>query len=579
MQTKRINISAWLRLFTTSITFAVLYTQISVGQSNYQEVASDLGVNVMLSGGHYGSGVSLYDWDEDGWPDISFGNVGGPPIFYHNDSGTFNEVDFNIPNTHQIMAILWVDYDNDLDPDLFITRKYGPWSLYQNDGAFQFTDVTNSSGLGQIEVYDTYGASWGDIDNDGNLDLYICTYYFMSSVENFLFKNNGNGTFTDISITSGASDGSRTSFQSAFFDNNEDGFVDLYVINDREMGNGLYENNGDGTFDNISASSGVEANVNAMSNTIGDYDNDGDFDIYVTNSIPGNVLLQNNGNGTFSDYTATAEVSVFDECWGAIFSDHDLDGWMDLFVGSTGLLPDSVHENHFFMNEQDGTFDFIEESGFQNLPSFTYCSAAGDLDNDGDEDFVLTCDTPYVNEIWRNVSPSQNGYLKVNLHGIISNSGGIGSRVTCYANDLIQTKFSRCGDQYLSQNSQYLTFGLGNASMVDSVTVAWPSGVVDVIESVSINQMLTVTEGMSNVTVGLEQNDVMDEPFAMNENGIQLNRSVQQLSVFDVSGKLITSFNKQSRGHLKLNLLPKGVYIVQWIELNRQVGTSKFCLF
>ncbi|MCB9185839.1 MAG: ASPIC/UnbV domain-containing protein, partial [Flavobacteriales bacterium] len=261
------------------------------------------------------------------------------------------------------------------------------------------------------------------------------------------------------------------------------------------------------------------------------------------------------------------------------FSDHDLDGWMDLFVGSTGLLPDSVHENHFFMNEQDGTFDFIEESGFQNLPSFTYCSAAGDLDNDGDEDFVLTCDTPYVNEIWRNVSPSQNGYLKVNLHGIISNSGGIGSRVTCYANDLIQTKFSRCGDQYLSQNSQYLTFGLGNASMVDSVTVAWPSGVVDVIESVSINQMLTVTEGMSNVTVGLEQNDVMDEPFAMNENGIQLNRSVQQLSVFDVSGKLITSFNKQSRGHLKLNLLPKGVYIVQWIELNRQVGTSKFCLF
>ncbi|MDX1702203.1 MAG: VCBS repeat-containing protein, partial [Melioribacteraceae bacterium] len=322
------------------IAICFFYALESHSQILFEDKAQELGINITGSYSSVLGGVSFFDYNNDGWDDLTFASKENIPVkFFQNNSGNFTEQMFNISILGHSKQVLWVDYDNDGDNDLFVTKLDGPNKLYQNDGSFTFTDVTVDAGFPSINMY-TYGASFGDYDNDGNLDLFLSNKDDSFLIPNKLYRNNGNGTFTDVSITAGISTSGHLSFCSSFFDFDKDGFQDIYISNDRFANkNILYKNDGDGTFTDVSLSSGTDIAANAMSTTIDDYNNDGWLDIYVTNTSEGNYLLKNNGDGTFTN-VASSTGTIFNSIgWGANFFDADNDTDMDLYVSS--MIDDS----------------------------------------------------------------------------------------------------------------------------------------------------------------------------------------------------------------------------------------------
>jgi len=480
---------------------AFLLSMSLVGQY-FSEVSTALGVNVTTTHNNWGCGVSFYDFNKDGWPDLSFSRFNQPPVFYTNNQGEFQLIDLGIPNSNEAKMIVWADYDNDGDADLFFTRYLGPWSLYQNDGSMNMTDVTASVGITQVANAMAFGASWGDINNDGWLDLYISNYNTNvnqpgTTVTNYLFRSDGDGTFTQVAGDLGVSNGSKHTFLTTFVDINRDGWQDLYVANDRlPDSNDLYLNNVNGQFTNITAGSGADIYINTMSNTVGDYDNDGDIDFYVANSEAGNNLLRNNGNNTFTNVAVASGVAVNQFCWGALWMDYNLDGWQDLYV-NTGPLSNTPVQNYFYTGDGDGTFTYAFLSGFQGHVNVAHSCATGDYDNDGNPDLLVGVRSPLKCEVWHNNSTTTNNHLKVSLEGVLSNRDGIGSFIDCYIDGNLQTRYTMCGEGFMSQNSQYQIFGLGQAESVDSLKITWLSGIVDVFYDIEPNQWLHIVEGSS----------------------------------------------------------------------------------
>ncbi|MGB0138084.1 MAG: FG-GAP repeat domain-containing protein, partial [Flavobacteriales bacterium] len=246
------------------------------------------------------------DFDLDGDVDLAVLGEGQPMELWLNDGGGF------VNNSPALAAqgtemITFVDYDNDGDLDLFLSQNEFPNVLYNNQNGC-FVNVTLAAGLPQLNDA-TYGHSWGDINNDGYLDLYVCNYYVGATGfddTNYMFLNNGDGTFTDITASSGTDDGQRSSFQSVFIDYDRDGDQDLFVINDRTpYENTLYQNEGDNTFTNVTFPAGVGDYIWSMSSAVADYNRDGYLDIYICNNADGNYLLRNDGEtGMFANSAA-----------------------------------------------------------------------------------------------------------------------------------------------------------------------------------------------------------------------------------------------------------------------------------
>ena len=274
----------------------IFFTKPSFSQLQFADVAVAKGVNTNYGFSVYGGGVSFVDFNDDGWDDLTLTTDGNQSIvFLQNNSGTFSQVSFSGINIQsEAKQVLWIDYDNDGDKDFFVTSNVGENKLYNNNGSFVFTDVTASSGLFTADLF-SYGATFGDIDNDGDLDLLICNREGDSSAYNYLYRND-NGIFTDITVSSGITIEPDLTFLASFFDYDNDGDQDLYVINDKEDSNILYQNDGSGQFTDVSSTSDAGIIIDAMSCTIGDYNADGWFDIYVTNTEMGNYLLHNDGD-------------------------------------------------------------------------------------------------------------------------------------------------------------------------------------------------------------------------------------------------------------------------------------------
>ena len=290
-------------------------------QLRFEDIATTLGSDVSYGVSNLGGGVSFHDFDGDGWDDITFATGKDKEvIFYRNTGGAFERVDLGINDTFETKQVLWVDYDNDGDKDFFVTSITGFNKLYQNGGNLVFKDVTASCGLFTENLY-TYGASFGDIDNDGDLDAYIVNRDVTTLNQyNYLYLNE-DGVFRDITISSGMPLDNDLSFCASFFDYDNDGDQDLYVSNDKYSKiNRLYRNNGDLTFDDVSVESGAGMAIDAMSTTIEDYDNDGWLDIYVTNTYEGNYHLRNNGDGTFTNVAESLGTAMYSIGWGAVVS-------------------------------------------------------------------------------------------------------------------------------------------------------------------------------------------------------------------------------------------------------------------
>lgn len=506
-----------------------------------------------------GSGVALLDYDKDGWLDIYLVNgstyeaMAGkaePPhaaLFHNNHDGTFTDMaaKAGVTNGRWGSGAAVGDYDNDGWPDLYVTN-FGKNRLYRNNHDGTFTDTAERAGV-TLGNWST-GATFGDYDGDGRLDLFVPGYVHydlakpprsgpdaavtafcqyrgvavscgprgLDGEPDHLFHNNGDGTFTDVSVKAGVADEHKYyGFTSTFVDVNNDGKVDLLVANDSSA-NYLYLNKGDGTFEDASYVSGFALNQSgreaaSMGLAVGDYKNTGMVDLYTTTfSDDYNTLFENEGDGNFSEITARAgiaEITYPFLGWGTAFLDYDNDGWKDILVVNGHMFPQvSEHDWGTTYAERPLLFHNVEGGKrFETVPAVEGSglgkaypgrgAAFGDLFNEGKIDVVINA-IDHTPVLLRNVNPDKNHWVGISLVGAAkSPRDAVGATVYLTAGGIRQRGDVMSGESYASSNDQRLHFGLGAATAVDGVEVHWPSGLREKVTVPSVDRYFVVEEG------------------------------------------------------------------------------------
>jgi hypothetical protein len=493
-----------------------------------------------------GSGAAFFDYDADGDPDLYF--VNGAPLpgyvsqeiptnclYRNNGDGTFTDVTkkAGVGDTGYGHGCAVGDYNNDGQLDLYVTN-YGTNRLYRNNGDGTFTEVAESAGV--TEPRWSTSCAFADYDRDGNLDLYVVNYIVFDINENpwcglrekgiraycepdnfiaqsdTLYRNNGDGTFTDATQTAGIYNTTGKGLGVVWADYNNDGAADIYVANDSTE-NLFYRNNGDGTFEEVGFMVGVAlsengAAENGMGTTFGDWNNDGWFDLTVTNyAQQTNTLYHNDADGFFTDATTTTKTAQRTYPylgWATAFIDYDNDGYQDLFVAN-GHLHENLAElgqegtygqrNLLFRNNSNGTFTEISETlgPGMKLADVSRGATFADYDLDGDIDIVVT-NSNTAPRLLRNDGGNRKNWLQIRLTATNGSTDAIGARVKITTGTLTQTREVRSGDGYLSQQDLTLHFGIGDSEQVDSIEVQWQTGAKQLIGSVPANQVLSLEE-------------------------------------------------------------------------------------
>jgi len=509
-----------------------------------------------------GCGVAFYDYDNDGWLDIFLVNgtrlegfpTGKEPIsrlFKNNRDGTFTDVTLKAGVGHAGwgQAVCIGDYDNDGYEDLFVTY-FGRNILYHNNGDGTFTNVSEKAGIaGKGNRWNT-GCAFVDYDRDGKLDLFVANYIDMDLAtapvpesgpclykgvmvacgppglnggKNILYHNNGDGTFTDVSETSGILQTSGTyglGVLTADFDN--DGWPDIYVAND-SVASILYQNKKNGKFTDVALEAGCALSPDGkpqagMGISAGDYDLDGNLDIVKTNFAGDTPSLYHNlGGGNFEDTTFTAGLGAHTQFlgWGCGFFDFDNDGWPDILICNGHVYPEVEQlkteagypqRKLLYRNLRNARFEDVSMNAGPGIsePIASRGCAFGDFDNDGDMDVVVN---PVNNrpQLLRCDSQTGNHWIKVRTIGTKSNRSGIGARIKCVTTVPGEPKPHqqidevRSGGSYISQNDLRVHFGLGKVDKVDLLEIRWPSGQVDTLKDVNADQLVYVKEGQGIV--------------------------------------------------------------------------------
>ena len=499
-----------------------------------------------------GTGVAIFDYDNDGWPDIFIVNgttLEGFParkaptnhLYRNNHDGTFTDV----TATSGLAATGWGqgvcvgDYDNDGWEDLYVTY-YGKNRLYHNDKGV-FTEVSEKAGVAGTGKAWGSGCAFVDYDRDGYLDLMVANYVDfdlstapapgersscvwkgapvmcgprgLPGAKNILYRNRGNGTFEDVTSKAhiDRTDG-HYSLSVSTFDFDDDGWPDIYVACDSTPSI-LYRNNHDGTFTDVAVTAGAAFNEDGreqagMGSTIGDFDGDGRLDIFKTNfSDDTSTLYRNNGDGTFTDATFSAGLGLHTQYlgWGTMFFDFDNDGWPDLILANGHVYPE-VNKYHLgsnypeprilYHNNGNGTFtDISADAG----PGITAAAssrglAVGDLWNDGRLSVVITNMNAKLSLLVNSVR-SPNHWVAFKLIGNRSNRDGIGARIRLKAGKHTWVNEARSGSSYDSSSDVRVHFGLGTLTKIDSVEIRWPSGLVEQFDSLQPDSIHTLKEG------------------------------------------------------------------------------------
>ena len=475
--------------------------------------------------GQFGAGVTAADWNRDGWDDLTFGNSSGAVrTFLNTGDGGFEMIPLPVIQVAETKAIQWVDIDEDYDLDFFMNDRYGRIVVLENLGDTAFFNVTQLTNLPQDSV-STAGTSWGDYDNDGDLDLHICRYKESSSLtdpmyKNALMRNDGDFSFTDVSAESQIDVYVRVSFQSIWYDWDGDGWQDLYVINDKNGANSLFHNQQNGVFTEIANSVGADLVLDAMTASLGDFNQDGYQDIFITSTVIGNngigsQLLVGSESGQYEEASEEYGLNFIRFCWGAAWMDVDNDTDLDLFVAESEPL-NPFQENYLYQNHGLSIKipPFIDGESSYNMEPFgtdvyaldmlnSNVVVSGDFDRNGWVDFVVHNTHNHKARIWMNsgFNEDEPKYIQIGVKGIISNTMGVGAEVTVTDNGLAQTRIIHCGENYLGQESLYEHYGLDSTedptSTVDEVRIDWPSGIVDVWSDISEQNRRIFIEGSS----------------------------------------------------------------------------------
>lgn len=474
----------------------------SIAQIAFQEVGQEKNILHQIERGSVGGGVSIYDFNQDGLDDLTLATERGRKLgFYLNTGDSFEALPALVNNVEEAKQILWADYDNDGDADLFVAGYWGHNRLYRNEGDLNLVEITAESGL-PVEIQEAYGACWGDYNRDGWLDL-LCNYRtYKDSLRggNRLYENNADGTFTEITKEAEMGNDYRLPFMSTFLDYNNDKWPDIYTANDKLTFNTLYENSGKGTFYDISEETGANARMNAMCVNAADMNNDGWTDIYVTNTPVGSKCLMNSGPKE-SIYDITFENKAVEKGitylggtgWGSNFFDADNDGDLDLYVSGNGIDP-IIKGIHFYENIEHDHFEIITE-GFEKDTTRSFSNAIGDFNNDGLLDIIVQNNPPHNFYLWENQTDNTNHWVKLKLEGVLSNRDAIGVRIESYAGDLYQSKYTHCGFGFLGQNTNYQHIGLNQHTQLDSLILTWPTGHQDKFYQLNTNQLYSIQEG------------------------------------------------------------------------------------
>jgi enediyne biosynthesis protein E4 len=503
---------------------------------------------VSINREEFGPGVCVADFDGDGWQDIYFVNGRDlynrdisvhNALYRNNRDGTFTDVTEKggVPGTGYGLGCVWGDYDNDGYPDLFVTQ-YGRNVLYHNNGDSTFTDVTDKAGVAGAESGAFHsGATFFDYDRDGRLDLYVGSYVDLGNKRycmlgevlsscppseyrgspDALYHNNGDGTFTNVTAKANIYQpaGKNLSVGAADYDN--DGWPDLFVANDG-IDAYLYHNERNGTFKEIGVVAGMALTAQgrtmaAMCISLGDYDNDGWLDLYISDfQRSSDHLWHNDGKGFFDEVSDEAGITrpTHDVLsFGGGFFDYDNDGWLDLFIANGHVYPEVEQAtpdirykqiNSLFHNEANGKFvetTRIAGSGFQT-PHVGRGVAFADFDNDGFTDVVVANngDTPLL---LHNSGGNGNHFLNFKLVGTKSNRDAMGTRIRLVDGGLSQIREIAGGGSYLSQSDLRANFGLGKAAKVNAIEITWPSGQKQVFSNTEADKFYLVEEGKNKL--------------------------------------------------------------------------------
>ena len=535
-------------------------------QVTFGESANQLGVFINCEYTFLGNGITFFDYDNDGWDDITVASAEGEPIYFlKNINGNFVSQTLNISdNNARNKQVNWVDIDNDGDNDLFITSDNSGIRLFENLGNMVMSEITSTSGM-LSDNFPYYGASWGDYNNDGFLDIFLSIRDV--DIPSILYKNNGDNTFTLANIEAGLLTEGFMSFCSVFIDYDNDGDQDIYVSNDKiNNPNLLYRNNGDGTFTEVGQETNTDLYIDAMTTTVGDINNDGWFDIYVTNDNDDSVLLLNNADGTFSDTTSLYGVSFNSIGWGALFLDADNDTDIDLYVsGETdGSYPQYL-SSAFYENQNGNSFQ-LNNSAIPNDFAESYSNATGDINNDGFPDIIVNNINHENIFVWYNKSNNGKNWLKVKLEGTTSNRNGIGSFIEISVDGNKQYRYTCLGEGYLSQNSATQHFGLGNQAMIDYIKVKWLSGTEDILYNVTVNQTLNILEGSSLSVNQFDNSSAFTYyPNPVN-NTLTLNaqNNIEDVRMYNMLGQEVMNAKPQAvDSDLDMSSLETGTYFVR----------------
>ena len=483
----------------------MLYALSSAAQAPFVDVSNEMDIWTDHTGGYLGSGLSMADFNGDGLDDLSFAHHAGELQFYLGDGAGFTPYNLELPDyPNEAKSILWADIDNDGDQDLFITYRLAANKLYINQGELAMTDVSAECGIDQ-SIRRSYGACFGDYDNDGLLDLFIANYVSGQHPPfNELYRNVGGGYFEEVTFDFPIGDPLPQNFQGQWVDFNEDGLLDLNLIRDRMCyENKYFKQTEDGDFFEDAHEMGLDYAINAMCTATTDFDRDNDQDLYISAGIfEGNHFVLNDGTGVFElhDPGEGDSLTVNLTSWAGTWFDMDNDGWEDLHVCTGFSIYTSWPQifeyfpyvpDNFFHNEGG---EFYEDStGFFDVGALSFSAVTGDYNLDGFPDLVNHLVGEYAQVL--EAIPNDNQWVKIRLQGTISNRDGIGAKIRVYRNGLLGYHMTTCGENYLGQNSRWEHFGLGLATGIDSITVHWPSGVLDQYYNLESNQSFVFVEG------------------------------------------------------------------------------------